>query len=342
MSIGLSANLGLYQPVGSLPAVNVGIYFDLRNPSEWRRSWHELYSFTLELCEQADDAGLHSAWFTEHHLVDYLTQPLTFAAAVAARTHRLRVCTSIVIAPLRPAILIAEEAALVDQLSGGRLELGLGAGYRPEEFDAYGADFQSRFRVVHERAREIRRIWESPEALPPPAQKRLPIWMGSTGRASARATGRMGEGLLRIDPSIFPAYLEALEEAGHGASAARVAGGVNGFLLDDPDRDWPVIAPHVRYRAESYAAWGARGAVPGHPETVDPDELRALGITGGGMKGFLCETPEVAAERIRAACEGLPVETVYIWATIPGIDEALTRRNVELVSTKLAPLLADA
>jgi alkanesulfonate monooxygenase SsuD/methylene tetrahydromethanopterin reductase-like flavin-dependent oxidoreductase (luciferase family) len=320
--------------------VNVGLYFDLRNPPEWQRPWHEVYSFALDLCEQADEAGLHSAWFTEHHLVDYLTQPLTFAAAVAARTHRLRVCTSIVIAPLRPALLIAEEAALVDQLSNGRLELGLGAGYRPEEFEAYGADFDSRFRTVHERAREIRRIWESGETVPPPAQERLPIWMGSTGKGSARTTGRMGEGLLRIDPSIFPAYVEGLEEAGHGASAARVAGSVHAFLLDDPERDWPRVAPHVRYRAESYANWGARNAVPGHPQTVDPDELRAIGIKEGAMKGFLCETPEVAAERIRAACEGLPVETVYLWATVPGIDDSLTRRNVELVCNRLAPLLA--
>ncbi len=103
--------------------VQVGLFFDLRNPVQWARPWSELYGRTLELLEGAEAMGLRSAWFTEHHLFDdgYLPQPLTFAAAVAARTSRITIGTGVLLAALRPAPLVAEEAALVDQLSGGRL-----------------------------------------------------------------------------------------------------------------------------------------------------------------------------------------------------------------------------
>ena len=110
----------------------MGFYFDLRNPPQWRSDPAEVYGFTLEMCEEADRLGCHSIWLSEHHLFDdgYLPQPLTFAAAVAARTRRLRIGTTIVIAPLHHPVELAEQAAVVDIISHGRLELGLGAGYR--------------------------------------------------------------------------------------------------------------------------------------------------------------------------------------------------------------------
>src|SRR5215210_489899 len=110
--------------------MRVGIYFDLRNPPAWAVDWSHLYGFTLEMCEEAERLGTHSIWLSEHHLFDdgYLPQPLTFAAAVAARTKRPRLGTAIVIAPLHHPAELAEQAAIIDLLSNGRLDLGLGAG----------------------------------------------------------------------------------------------------------------------------------------------------------------------------------------------------------------------
>ena len=111
---------------------NVGLYFDLRNPPASRVDPTRLHGFTLEMCEEAERLGAHSVWLTEHHLFDddYIAQPLVFAAAIAARTRRVRIGTAIVIAPLHSPVEIAEQSALVDVVSGGRLDLGLGAGYR--------------------------------------------------------------------------------------------------------------------------------------------------------------------------------------------------------------------
>ena len=82
--------------------MNVGLYFDMRNPPQWQTDWSRLYGFTLEMCEEAERLGAHSIWVSEHHLFDdgYLPQTLTMAAAIAARTKRVRIGTAILIAPL--------------------------------------------------------------------------------------------------------------------------------------------------------------------------------------------------------------------------------------------------
>src|SRR3954468_9174984 len=122
--------------------MRVGIYTDLRNPPPWRRDWAGHYARVLDRIVEAERLGAGSVWLSEHHLFEdgYLPQPLTFAAAIAARTSRMRIGTAVLLAPLRPAGQIAEEAAIVDLVSEGRLELGLGSGYLPDEFAAYGAD----------------------------------------------------------------------------------------------------------------------------------------------------------------------------------------------------------
>ena len=129
--------------------MKIGVWFDLRNPPGWRQDPARLAAFTLELCEEAELLGADSLWFSEHHGFEdgYLPQPLTFAAAAAARTTRVRLGTGILVAPLRKTAQLAEEAAVVDLISGGRLELGLGAGYRMPEFELFGTDFTARYRT---------------------------------------------------------------------------------------------------------------------------------------------------------------------------------------------------
>ena len=176
--------------------MKVGLYFDLRNPREWPQDWSRLYGFALEMCEEAERLGLDSIWVTEHHLFDdgYLTQPLTFLAAVAARTTRVRLGTAIMLAPLRPAVQIAEEATVVDILSGGRLDLGLGAGYRIPEFALYGADIEQRYITLDSRIAELRAIWRAGKVTPPPVQSPLPLWLGYQGPKGAKRAGKMENG----------------------------------------------------------------------------------------------------------------------------------------------------
>ena len=320
--------------------MNLGLYLDLRNPPEWRVDPARLYAFTLELCEEAERLGAHSVWLSEHHRFDdgYLPQPLTFAAAVAARTSRMRIGTAVVVAPLRHPAHIAEEAAVVDLLSDGRLELGLGAGYQPPEYDLFDADFTHRYSATDHCVRGVRRIWAAGAVTPVPRQPRVPIWLGYQGPQGARRAGLLGEGLLSVHRELLEPYRAGLREGGHDDSAARMAGVVPVFVTDDPEADWPLVARHHAYQWDSYRRYGADGTDRPAPRPVDPERSRERGLTPG-MGNLLYATPEEAAPQLRAYVADLPVETVYVWASLAGMPEDVVLRHVQLLCTRLAPLL---
>lgn len=94
----------------------------------------------------AEEIGFDTAWFAEHHFTNYSisVSPLMFAAHMAAATTRIRLGTAVIVLPLYQPMRVAQEVALVDQLSGGRLVLGVGTGYQPFEFDRYGVDVKTR------------------------------------------------------------------------------------------------------------------------------------------------------------------------------------------------------
>jgi alkanesulfonate monooxygenase SsuD/methylene tetrahydromethanopterin reductase-like flavin-dependent oxidoreductase (luciferase family) len=320
--------------------MNVGIYFDLRNPAQWPTDPSRLYGFTLEMCEEAETLGCHSIWLSEHHLFDdgYLPQPLTTAAAIAARTKRCRIGTAIVIAPLHHPAELAEQAAVVDILSGGRLDLGLGAGYRIPEFDLYGADIARRYAITDGRVGELRHFWET--LTPGPVQARLPIWMGYQGPQGARRAGRMGESLLSANPALWEHYRDGLVEGGFEPEIGRMAGGINGWVSDDPEADWPIVSRHVAHQFDSYRKHMVEGTDHPTPRPVDPERLRGRPMFGSPLGHFLLGTPDEVASTIKNETSGAPVETVFFWASIGGMPEEYVARHVRTICTRLAPLLA--
>ena len=321
--------------------MKVGVWFDLRNPPGWRQDPARLAAFTLELCEEAELLGADSLWFSEHHGFEdgYLSQPLTFAAAAAARTTRVRLGTGILVAPLRKTVQLAEEAAVVDLISGGRLELGLGAGYRVPEFELFGTDFTARYRILDQQVSELRRLWGDGGFTPAPAQKEPPIWLGYQGPKGARRAGRMGEGLLTVAKDSWPHYRDGLAEGGHDPATARMAGGIQAYVTDDPERDWPRIAPHIAYAQDSYRRYMVEGTGHPVPRPVDPERLRTRGPDAGPMSYFLFGTPEEVAKAILEYAGHAPVQTVWLGASVAGLPEDLAARHVQTICTRLRPLL---
>jgi alkanesulfonate monooxygenase SsuD/methylene tetrahydromethanopterin reductase-like flavin-dependent oxidoreductase (luciferase family) len=323
--------------------MNVGVYFDLRNPASSGLSTAALYGATLELCEEADQLGCHSLWLSEHHRFDdgYLPQPLTFAAAVAARTRRARIGTAIAIAPLHPPADIAEQATIVDLLSSGRLDLGLGAGYRVPEFELFGAELARRYTATDDCVRALRRFWAEGVTTPAPAQRRVPIWMGYAGPQGARRAGRLGEGLLTAHPDSWPHYRDGLIEGRHDLATGRMTGGVQAWITDDPERDWPVVRRHLAAQVDSYRRHMVEGTDQPLPRAVDPDRLRDREINPTPLSYFIFGTPDEVAARLRSALVDAPIETVFLWASIGGMPLDLAARHVRAVCTELAPRLAD-
>ena len=126
--------------------IKVGYQLDFRNPPNSGRSFKEVYGEMLAQAEACDAAGFDSIWLTEHHFTDdgYLPAMMPAAAAIAARTKRVTIGTFVLLAPFQHPLKLAEDVAVVDVISGGRIRLGIGQGYRQEEFDGFGVPREQR------------------------------------------------------------------------------------------------------------------------------------------------------------------------------------------------------
>lgn len=315
--------------------MDVGFLFDLRNPARWRRPWVDHYARALELCEEIDQRGAGGIWFTEHHQFadGYLPQPLTFAAAAAARTRTVRIGTAVVLPALRKPAQLAEEAAIVDLISGGRLELGMGAGYRVPEYRLFDADITRRFRTVEHTVHEIRRLWTEGGVTPAPVQDPLPMWGGFYGPRGARLSGRLGLGLLHISHEMIGYYHAGLAEGGHDPATARMAGLLPVMLAEDPEAAWPRVVDHLAHQMNTYRQGAVDGTgIPRLP-LLGPEELR--------NPAYLeILTPEDAATAILDAIGDLPVAHLIFWSSIAAMPDDLVQANIDLICRRLLPLLS--
>lgn len=215
----------------------------------------------------------------------------------------------------------------------------LGSGYRRPEFDAYGADFDRRYAETDARVRAVRELWGGGRLLPPPIQNPVPIWLGYNGPQGARRAGLLGEGLLTISPDLHAPYRQGLIDGGHDPALARMAGVVNAFVTDDPERDWPTVAKHHVYQWNSYRRHMTEGTGSPTPRPIDPERSRAAGLTGG-LGSLLYGTADQVAAAITRFTADVPVQTVFLWASLGGMDELTTMRHVQTICNDLAPLLA--
>jgi alkanesulfonate monooxygenase SsuD/methylene tetrahydromethanopterin reductase-like flavin-dependent oxidoreductase (luciferase family) len=318
--------------------MEVGLYFDLRDPPPWRRGWGRVFDQAVGIAEEADRRGGGSIWLSEHHLFEdgYLPQPLVFAAAVAARTTRVRIGTAVLLAPLRPALTIAEEATVVDVLSGGRLELGLGTGYRVPEYEAFGATPARRLDQLAARIVEIRELWESAEITPQPAQAQAPIWMGAHGPRSARIAGELGTGLLSLNPDLWEHYLAGLEEGGHPASAARASGPMAAVIAADPERTRAILQPYSDYVWGTYQTYANEGLERSGKSFPQPPMFRS----GGTAPKAVVMDPDEAIAKLRALGERIPIYQAFFWASVGGMPDELVEEHVNLLLDVVAPSLA--
>lgn len=175
------------------------------------------YRDAIPLAVAAEEAGFDSFWVTEHHgLPDgYLPSPLTLLAALAPATRRIQLGTGVLLAPLHHPLRVAEDAAVVDQLSGGRLILGLGIGYAAHEYRSFGVDSATRGTQLGALVRILRLAWtgepfSSPElglddvrVTPVPAHA-IPVWLGGYAAPAVRRAGQIADGHLvgRGEPHI--------------------------------------------------------------------------------------------------------------------------------------------
>jgi alkanesulfonate monooxygenase SsuD/methylene tetrahydromethanopterin reductase-like flavin-dependent oxidoreductase (luciferase family) len=191
--------------------MNFGTFLLMQSPSA--QSSEEMYARAVEHAQQAEELGFRNVWLAEHHFstYGYVGRPVQVATYLAARTSRIRVGTAVIVVPLHHPLVIAEEIAALDVLSGGRCDIGLGRGYQYYEFERLGLELESaRARwdesidiIVKALAGEPftyhGSLFEIPETtvFPAPLQKpHPPMWVTAQSPASVEATVRRGFNLL--------------------------------------------------------------------------------------------------------------------------------------------------
>ena len=188
-----------------------GTFLLMQSPSA--RSSQEIYTRGVEVAQTAEALGFRSVWLAEHHFstYGYLSRPAQLATYIAAKTTRLRVGTAVIVVPLHHPLVVAEEIATLDLLTGGRLDVGLGRGYQHYEFERLGLELESG-RARWEESVDIimkafegrpfsydGKIFKIPETMifPQPVQKpRPPIWITAQSPDSVEGAVRRGFNVL--------------------------------------------------------------------------------------------------------------------------------------------------
>ena len=191
--------------------INFGTFLLMQSPSA--RSSQEIYTRGLEIAQAAEALGFGNVWLAEHHFstYGYLSRPAQLATYIAAKTTRIRVGTAVIVVPLHHPLVIAEEIATLDLLSGGRLDVGLGRGYQPYEFERFGLELSSS-RARWDEAVDVLllafqgkpfaydgKLYKIPETtiFPQPLQQpHPPIWITAQSPDSVEAAVRRGFNVL--------------------------------------------------------------------------------------------------------------------------------------------------
>ena len=251
--------------------------FTLQIPPWDSRDHAQLYADTLELAQTAERAGFDSFWLAEHHGASdgYVPSLLPFLSAVAAKTSRIEVGTAVMLAPFHDPLRIAEDAAVVDDISGGRLNLGLGLGWVPEEYRMFGVDTKGRGRRLEEFVEVLRRAWTGErftfegrffsydDVLVRPAPKRkIPIWLGGGTPPALERAARMGDGHFPPSTGSPAAGVERAKEMLAIRSRLGISGPYRfGMFLPigigaDADDGWRRIRDGLLHVRGAYALWG--------------------------------------------------------------------------------------
>jgi probable F420-dependent oxidoreductase len=308
---------------------------------------------TIQECEWAEAAGFESVWLGEHHNHPLLyPTPLLGLAAIASRTRRLRLGTGVLLLPLYHPLAVAEEAAMVDVISAGRLILGVGAGYAPEEFAAFGVPLKERGSRMDEAIPLIHRLWSEEKVThegrhyqvvnatvaPRPLQRpRPPIWFGGWVASALRRAARLGDAWLAgpsatLDELAACArlYREAPRPAGSPSTEVAVMRYV--FVAESAERARAIAGPaFVRSFEATYFRWP-------HPIVKRP--AGELTIERLSQDRIILGDPASCISQIERFRNALGLTHLICRFAVSGVPRDAVRGSQELFAREVMPAIA--
>ena len=326
--------------------MRLALRYDMRAPS-FGAPARDLYAASIDMAAWADGHRFDVVYLAEHHGTEdgYCPAPIVQASAIAARSRTMRLHFSALIAVLHDPIQLAEELAVLDLISNGRVEVTLGLGYRPHEYALFGVDKSRRVAILAEIIDVLDQAWtgepfeyrgQTVVIRPTPVQKpRPPLYIGGSTEASARRAARLGDNYLPATAGLLEVYQEERRRLGRPVPPPPPPRGpLFLFVTDDPERDWPLVYPHVQYTSNSNFEWAkerGEGATP-YPPVSTLEEMRAA-------NEFAVVTPDECVALAMAL--GRDGELVF-QPLMGGMPPELGWRSLELFAAAVLPALVDA
>jgi len=328
----------------------LGVWYDFRNPAEHRMAWRELYTGLLDQAVLAEQLGFDSIWVSEHHFLEegYLPSLAAMLAVLADRTSVATLGTAVVLAPLHHPLRLAEDMAVVDQLSAGRLELGIAPGYRPEEFEVMGIPKSQRGRRTDETIELLKLAWRGERfsyesehfkfknviVAPTPVRRDdTPLWIGGSSRFAAARAATYGCGLMPdsgAPKEVYDDYLSAYQ----GTAPPRLATNRVLFAAGTTEKAWELAGESLLYQFNGYRRWFA-----------DADDAD----THGGLvtdyrelskaQYFVGQPDEITAS-IKQAEATFGFEELIFWARPPGMPLDVSTASLRLIAQEVMPAVA--
>lgn len=323
--------------------VDLGLVYDLRIPFHDGATRARQYRAMLDQCAWAESRGFSRIAVREHHGSPdgYLPAPLVAAGGIAAVTSRVTLLLQALVVTLHDPVELAEQLAVLDLMSEGRLVVVVAGGYSDDEFAMFGVDPADRPRLVRRAVRVFRRAWagetfdyqgRTVTVTPRPYRPSgPPLMLGGASAAAARRAARIADGFLPVRNRHYEHYQRAMVEEGHPAPPPLPRPGPAFlYVAEDPERAWSRIAPYCLHESNAYGELARRsGLDTGFRAFSSAEELRA----GGGY-------PVLTPDEVVALCEELGEDgQLTLPPMVGGMPPELSWESLELLGSTVLPRL---
>ena len=326
--------------------LRIGVCYDFRNPPDSGVAHQSLYSEILEQVKWLDQIGADLVWFTEHHFVDdgYLPSWIPVAGAMSAVTSHVRFGTDICLAPFNHPLRLAEDLAVLDNLSGGRVEIGLGMGYAPHEFRGFGFPVSRRVSLMNEAIEVLQHCftgekfsysgkrYQFEDVIITPGYVQdggPPLWVAAMSEAGALRAAHYNTHFLPqgLKASSFDPWVNELENSGRQTRDYRV-GIIRSILVtDDRNTDWPLIRAAEKYRMQLY-------------QRFFEESGEGFGDSGESVpQTWIVGNEDECVEQLVNFITKFGVTDIVTMAVPPGLRADQMTDSLQMLFTRVAPRL---
>jgi alkanesulfonate monooxygenase SsuD/methylene tetrahydromethanopterin reductase-like flavin-dependent oxidoreductase (luciferase family) len=335
-----------------MPKLRFGVVYDFRNPASSGFTHATLYGAVLDQIAWLDECGLDLAWFTEHHFVDdgYLPSWIPVATAAAARTKRTRFSADICLLPFNNPVRLAEDLAILDNISNGRAEIGIGMGYANHEFHGFAVPKSRRVSLTDEglevlklcfsgerfsykgKRYEFNDVRITPEYVQPGGP---PLWIAAMSEPGAHRAARFKANLLPQGPrdEVLDPWRKDLTNANETLSDYRVGIIKSVLVTDDPERDWAPVREAERYRMRSYASFS-------NDSRHSPDQVQATYANPNLIpQTWIVGDVQTCVDALVEFIATFGVTDIVTWALPPGFHPERMNDSLSRLFNEVVPLV---